>query len=143
MLTVKQQIEMVEDIRAFDVAKAARGALIPAEVMDRIWDGENRVLALREWRGLSQGRLAKSAGLSQSYLCEIEKGKNVSSRAAMALANALVVDVGDVLVGHAKGKPPNTLKDLLLNAPKSQEFADIMDKIYRDRKKGIRRRKRR
>jgi len=68
-------------------------------VMDRIWNGENRVLVFREWRGLKQGGLAKAAKLSQAYLCEIEKGKNLSARAARALAKALKVDIGDLLVG--------------------------------------------
>ena len=75
MLTVKQRAEMAEDIRAFDAAKAARGALIPAAVMDRIWDGENRVRVFREWRGMIQGELAVAVGISQNYLSEIETGR--------------------------------------------------------------------
>jgi len=93
--------EMTEDLRAFDAAKAAGGALIPTEVMDRIWDGDARVKVFREWRGMKQGELAKASGLSQAYLCEIEKGKNLSSRAAKALARALDIDVGDLLVDGA------------------------------------------
>ncbi|MDX2222293.1 MAG: helix-turn-helix transcriptional regulator [Rhodospirillaceae bacterium] len=89
--------EMVEDIRAFDAAKARGGELIPAAVMDRIWAGENRVRAFREWRGLKQGELARAAGLSQAYVCELEQGKNVSARAGKALARALGVEVGDLL----------------------------------------------
>lgn len=96
--TLMDRAEMAEDIRAFDAAKALGGALIPTAVMDRIWDGESRVMAFREWRGMKQGELAKASGLSQAYVCEIEKGKNVSSRAAKALAKALGVDVGDLLV---------------------------------------------
>lgn len=71
--------------------------MIPAEVMDRIWDGANRVRTFRAWRGLSQGALAKAAGLSQAYLCEIERGKNLSARAAKALAKALAVEIGDLI----------------------------------------------
>jgi DNA-binding Xre family transcriptional regulator len=89
--------ETSEDIRAFDAAKAASGVLIPSNVMARIWGGENRIRVLRSWRQMSQGALADSAGLSQAYLCEIEKGKNLSARAAKALARALEVDVGDLL----------------------------------------------
>jgi len=91
--------DMSEDVRAFDAAKANAGVLVPGEVMDRIWNGANRVTALREWRGLKQGELAAAAGLSQAYVCEIEKGKNISARAAKALAKALAVDVGDLLAG--------------------------------------------
>jgi DNA-binding Xre family transcriptional regulator len=90
--------EMAEDIRAFDAAKAAGGTLFPAEVLARIWDdGVSPVTAFREWRGMKQGELAKAAGLSQAYVCEIEKGKNISARAAKALARALGVEVGDLL----------------------------------------------
>ncbi|MDX2144138.1 MAG: helix-turn-helix transcriptional regulator [Rhodospirillaceae bacterium] len=97
MRIAKHPTDTTHDIRAFDTAKVMGGALIPASVMDRIWDGENRVVVLREWRGLKQGDLAKASGLSQAYVCEIEKGKNVSARAAKALAKALDVDVGDLL----------------------------------------------
>lgn len=89
--------EAAEDLRAFDAAKAAPGALIPADVMNQIWNGENRVRVLRAWRRMSQGALAEAAGFSQAYVCEIEKGKNVSARATKALARALDVDVGDLL----------------------------------------------
>gem|GEM_PF-6533780 len=95
--TLIERADMAEDVRAFDAAKAADGTLIPGAVMDRIWDGANRVMALREWRGLKQGELAATAGLSQAYVCEIEKGKNISARAAKSLAKALGVDVGDLL----------------------------------------------
>lgn len=92
-----ERAEMAEDIRALDLARAGGGVMIPAEVMDRIWDGANRVRTFRAWRGLSQGALAKAAGLSQAYLCEIERGKNLSARAAKALAKALAVEIGDLI----------------------------------------------
>ena len=98
-MTPSHATEMLLDIRAFDSAKALGGTMVPSTVMDRIWDGENRVMVFREWRGMKQGALAKASGLSQAYVCEIEKGKNISARAAKALAKALDVDVGDLLVG--------------------------------------------
>ncbi len=89
--------ELAEDARAYDAAKAAGGALIPADVVRRLWNGENAVRVLRQWRALKQGELAKAAKLSQAYVCEIESGKNLSARAAKSLAKALGVDVGDLL----------------------------------------------
>ena len=64
--------------------------LIPASVVNAILDGGNPVRIWRGHRGLSGRALAQAAGISPSYLSQIETGKregplNVMKRLAEAL----------------------------------------------------------
>lgn len=78
----------LEDIVA--AREAERGPRIPHAVAVRIMAGENPVRAWREHRGVSLRRLAAAAGLSPSYLSEIERGAKPGSLDAMRrLAAAL------------------------------------------------------
>lgn len=74
-----EAIEMAEDVAAFDEfeRKLAAGEeeLIPAEIVDRILAGENRVRVWREHRGLSVKALAEKAGVTAAYLSQVETGK--------------------------------------------------------------------
>lgn len=55
--------------------------------------GDN-IKQLREAKGFSQRQLAQEAGISQSMLCQIERGtKNPSLPVGLALAGALEVRV--------------------------------------------------
>jgi transcriptional regulator with XRE-family HTH domain len=66
--------------------------------MARIKKRPTTVAALRELMGLTQYRLAKKAGLSQTHLRKIELGliKSPSAAVAMAIADALGADVRDL-----------------------------------------------
>jgi DNA-binding XRE family transcriptional regulator len=70
---------MAEDVAAFDEfdGKLAAGEeeLIPAEIVDRILAGENRVRVWREHRAVSVKALAEAAGLTPAYLSQVETGK--------------------------------------------------------------------
>jgi DNA-binding XRE family transcriptional regulator len=72
-------VEMAENVAAFDEfdGKLAAGEeeLIPAEIVDRILAGENRVGVWREHRAVSVKALAEPAGLSPAYLSQVETGK--------------------------------------------------------------------
>ncbi len=61
------------------VARARRDVaneqLIPKEIADRLAAGENPVRVFREWRGITQQRLALEGGLTQGYLSDIETGR--------------------------------------------------------------------
>jgi len=97
-----QDAEMLEDIRAYDEAKAALAAgteeLVPAEVVFALLDGANPIKTWREYRGLTQQQLAEAAGISKPYLSQIEAGKRTGSAAVLrALADALAVDVDELL----------------------------------------------
>jgi DNA-binding XRE family transcriptional regulator len=70
--------EDAADVRAYDEAKrrlaAGEDELIPAEFVNRMIDGENKVRVWREHRGLTIKALAEAAGLTPAYLSQIETG---------------------------------------------------------------------
>ncbi len=69
----------------------------PAEVVDRIMGGESPVKVYRSHRRLSVRALAEAAGLSPTYVSDIENRKLAGSVAALkAIAAALHVDLDDV-----------------------------------------------
>lgn len=71
--------------------------LVPAELANRILDGENRVRVWREYRGFSARDLAKRAGISPTYLSEIETGtKRGGVKVLKAVAEALGIGLDDL-----------------------------------------------
>jgi DNA-binding XRE family transcriptional regulator len=95
-------VEDARDARALAELRAREGAgeaeYVPIELADRIFAGEHPVRAWREYRGLTLGALAKSAGIAPSYLSEIEAGRKPSStRALAAIAKTLRVAIEDLL----------------------------------------------
>ena len=70
--------EDAADVRAYDEAKrrlaAGEDELIPAEFVNRMIDGDNKVRVWREHRGLTIKALAEAAGLTPAYLSQIETG---------------------------------------------------------------------
>lgn len=94
---LQARLEDLEDILA--AMQARGGQPMPMEWASRIIEGESAVRVWREFRGLSLRALAAKAGVSVSYLSEIEAGKKPGSvDAYKALADALDTSV-DWLVG--------------------------------------------
>ncbi|MCY4455166.1 MAG: helix-turn-helix transcriptional regulator [Chloroflexi bacterium] len=93
-----EPIPDLEDMLA--AAEAARDTRVPHEVALAIIDGANPVRAFRNHRGLTLGDVSERAGISVSYLSEIEHGRKPGSVAALtrvaaalgATIDALVVD---------------------------------------------------
>ena len=86
--------EDLEDIAAYDRAKAEGGASIPDEYVGRILDGEPPVRALRDWRGMTQQQLADASGVNRVQISGIESGKRTGSVATLkSIAAALAVDL--------------------------------------------------
>ena len=85
--------EMLEDIRAYDEAKAGIEAgeeLIPGRIANALLDGENPIRVWREYRSLSQKQLAEEAGISKPYLSQLESGKrNGTTDVLQKIAQAL------------------------------------------------------
>lgn len=74
---------------------AGEEELLPSELVDRLLDGANKVLAWREYRGISAKELAEKAGITQAYLSQIETGKRdgtVGTMKKIAAALRLAVD---------------------------------------------------
>lgn len=65
---------------------------LPEAVWDRLEARESPVRVLREFRSMTQTELAEGAGISQSYLSEIERGAREGTLSTIrAIAKALVV----------------------------------------------------
>lgn len=92
-------LRAAEDLADLTVHEAVTDrATVPAELVYRIMDGENRVRAWRNYRGLSQDGLARRVDVSQAYLSSIETGKSDGSvRVLAAIARALEVDLDDLV----------------------------------------------
>ena len=100
-LQLAEEVEMLEDIRDYDAIKAAieRGEeeLIPGEVVDALLDGENPVKVWREYRGFTQQQLAEAAGISTTYLSQIETNKRAGTTEVLAaIAKALKLTLDDI-----------------------------------------------
>ena len=74
---LRRVAEEAEEVRAYDgaIAEARDEETVPAEVVDRLLDGENPVRVWREYRGLQQQALAEQVGVSKSYLSQVESGR--------------------------------------------------------------------
>jgi DNA-binding XRE family transcriptional regulator len=101
-LQLVEKAEMLQDIQDYDNAKAAleRGEdeLIPAEVVDAILDGANPIKVLREYRNMSQQKLADQVGISVPYLSQLETNKRKGSLEVLAaIAKELNISL-DIMV---------------------------------------------
>jgi DNA-binding XRE family transcriptional regulator len=75
---------------------AGREFLVPAEIVHRELEGQSSVKLWREHRGMTQQALADKAGISKSYLSQIESGKRhgtVETLSAIAHALEVPLDV--------------------------------------------------
>ena len=93
--------EDLKDTRAYDEAKRRLASgddeLIPAAFAERLLGGESPVRVYRELRGLTATAVADAAGLSASYVSQIETGQREGSLSTMkAIAEALGVTLDDL-----------------------------------------------
>jgi DNA-binding XRE family transcriptional regulator len=101
-----EDAEMLQDIRDCDEALQSLQSIadgeevIPAHVPYAIiLDGENPVKVWREYRDMTQQELAQAAGISASYLSQIETGKREGTTAVLqAIARAMNLTLDDVVV---------------------------------------------
>jgi DNA-binding XRE family transcriptional regulator len=101
-----QQIEDAEDLATVATAEAREAALgkeaaradyLSIELVQRLSAGEHPIRIWRLHRGLTREALATAAGVSPSYLTEIETGRKPGSlQAIIKLAGALRVSVDDI-----------------------------------------------
>ena len=98
-----QDAEISADVRDYDAAIeriAAGEELVPAEVVYALLEGGNPIRVWREHRGLSQAELAAQAGISASYLSQLESGKRDGTiEVLQSIAVTLGVGLDD-LAGH-------------------------------------------
>jgi DNA-binding XRE family transcriptional regulator len=90
--------ENAGDIQAIRDFNASHEETFPAEWVDRLIEGENPVKVYREYRQLTQSKLGEKAGLDQSYINQIEKGKRKgTAKSLKKIAAVLNIDV-DLLI---------------------------------------------
>jgi DNA-binding XRE family transcriptional regulator len=90
------------DVRAYDDANrrlaSGEDELLPAEMVNRILDGENALRVWREYRRLTVKQLAGKAGVSAPFVSQIENGQREGSVETMRkLADVLNVSLDDLL----------------------------------------------
>ncbi|WP_431856709.1 helix-turn-helix domain-containing protein [Azospirillum sp.] len=95
---LRDALDDLEDIRAYDRAKASPPEFLPAAVANRLIDGENPIRVYREHRGLTQEQLAARAGIAKPFLSQLETGaRKPSVDTVKALADVLAVDLDDLV----------------------------------------------
>lgn len=89
-----------EEAELIAAVNAARGdETFPAEVANRILDGEVPLKVIREWRHMTQAELANKAAVATQYISQLERragGRTVGKKAAKKLAPVLRVSA-DIL----------------------------------------------
>jgi DNA-binding XRE family transcriptional regulator len=98
---MRDAMEMLADIRAYDEAKAelqTDGELIPSQVTYALLDGKNPIRVWREHRGLTQQQLADKVEISKPYLSQLESSKRKGTTEVMkAIARALNLSLEDLV----------------------------------------------
>ena len=78
-----EDAEMLADVKAYDAAKARLQAgedeLIPLEITERRLRGEPALRIWREYRKLTQEKLAKKSKLSRALIAAIETNRKAGS----------------------------------------------------------------
>ncbi len=94
-------VEDAADAAAVDTFRrrlaAGEEELIPAEIVDRILDGENRIRVWRDHRRLTSAALAEKAGIAQAFLSQIETGKRDGTVDTLRKIAALGVTIDDLV----------------------------------------------
>ena len=96
--------EDLADIRAALAVRARIDAgtdeLVPAQVADRLIDGEPPLRVWREFRSMSQSALSRAAQTSRIQIIDIEAGRATGSVLTLRrLADALGVAIEDIAPG--------------------------------------------
>ena len=93
-----EHAEMLTDVKAYDAAKGRiqRGEdeLIPLELIERRLSGESTLKIWREYRGLTQQKLANASRVSRPMIAAIEAKTKLGGIGTLKkLARALAVDL--------------------------------------------------
>ncbi len=94
-------VEVAEDradLTLFHEAMAHDEESLPAEVVNRLLDGESPITVWREYRGLKSNELAAATGLTPGYISMLESGDREGTvNSLRAIAKALNVSMDDLI----------------------------------------------
>lgn len=101
-LVLVEQAEMLEDVHSYDEVKnsiaSGNEELIPASIANALIDGENPIKVWREFRELTQQKVAEEIGISIPYVSQLETNKRKASIDVMKkMAVLLNVDIDDLV----------------------------------------------
>jgi DNA-binding XRE family transcriptional regulator len=98
-LRLVEDAEFKEDMMLLEKALAKKDQeFIPADVVDRIIDGENLIKVWREYRGLTQQQLANQAGISKAHLSQLESDNRKCTAVTLAsIAKVLNLTIDDLV----------------------------------------------
>ncbi len=103
---ILENLEMLEDMRAYNEAKAVAEEYFPIEIVGRLLDDENSVKVFREYRGLSLDDLAAAAGVGRSEVDAAEADlRAVTPEVLERIAAALRREVDDLTASPEDGAP--------------------------------------
>jgi DNA-binding XRE family transcriptional regulator len=92
-----ERLEEAEDALAVRHWRANPGETVPADIVNRLLDGENKIRVWRMHRGITQQALADACGVSKPYISQLEAGSRLASQGVLRkLAGALRVDLDDL-----------------------------------------------
>lgn len=98
---IQDKLEEFEDIKAYDFIKNNNSSndIFPVELVEKLILGNNsKIKILREYKKYTVTKLAKEAGITESYLSQIENFKRKGSiELYKKIATILKVDV-DMLI---------------------------------------------
>jgi len=99
-----EQAQILQDVQDYEAAKAelknGEEELNPVEIVDALSAAENPIKVWREYRGVSQSKLANIAGISAPYLSQLETNKRRGSMAVLsAIAHSLHITIDDIVTG--------------------------------------------
>lgn len=93
-----QAKEDLEDIAAYDNARALNEEGMPSELVKRLLAGENPLRIFRTWREVNQSELSRTSGVNRTQIADIEAGRSNGSVETMKkLADALDVTVDELV----------------------------------------------
>jgi len=91
-------LEDKEDLKAIDEFHANNEETFPAELVEKLAQGESPIKVFREWRNFSQATLAKEVNVSRQYLNQIERKVRVGNvKTLKKIAEKLKVTI-DLLI---------------------------------------------
>jgi DNA-binding XRE family transcriptional regulator len=138
MLEVVEDYEDIKAARKFRVKlRSGEEELIPAEYVNRMVEGENKIKVWRAFRGMTIKALADAAGISAAYLWQLEGGTREGSLDALTkLAEVLNVTIDDLALKEMRKN-----RALYLNGPEVRKrygiSAQTIIKWTKDEKLGF------